>query len=151
MFRHVGIVEAIGGPTVKRYISELCGGKLKVPEGARTTCKHKTMQKLSCATLLIGLAVGGCAGMSRDYELAYVNPGKFQGYECEALIKKANETSKRESELVELMAKAQSGGAGSLVSTIAYGPTLNTVRGDLKLLRAAMAEKQCNPDAPPRR
>jgi len=49
----------------------------------------------------------------------------------------------RERELLGLMAKAETGSGGRLVSTVAYRPEYLELRGEMNELRNAAAAKNC--------
>ena len=87
------------------------------------------------------IAFGGCT--SHDLVTNASRPGKYRLYSCEDLDKRGVELSKRERELAGLMQKAAQGAGGELVIAIAYQNEHNIVRGELREIELAGAERNC--------
>lgn len=73
-----------------------------------------------------------------------VSPGKFALYTCPELAAKAKALAERQGELEGLIAKANEGAGGGLVSALAYRPDYLSVRGEIRDVREAAAEKHCD-------
>lgn len=93
-----------------------------------------------------GLAVllSGCAMSDENLSRVMVAPGKFSLYTCPELVAKGKELTKRERELQDLMAKANAGTGGGIVSALAYRPEYVAAQGEMRDVREAAAAKQCD-------
>jgi hypothetical protein len=98
--------------------------------------------------LLLGSALGGCAGMSDGMTSAFVDPGKYDLYECKQLEAERKSLAVRAAELQGLMSKAETGVAGSMVAEIAYRNDSVKVRAQTKLAEDAWRSNKCH-DSPP--
>ncbi len=109
----------------------------------------RTMQRRSSAALLAGAALAaamlsGCAASDDNLSSFFVAPGKYVLYQCDDIARTAKDVVARQKELELLMAKAGTSAGGQLISNATYGPEYETTRGQLKDLRAAAIEKNCN-------
>src|SRR6201995_2734659 len=73
------------------------------------------MVLLACGTLL-----SGCAEMSDGMTSAFADPAKYDLYECKQLEPERKSLATRLAELQGLMAKAETGAGGAVVSELAY-------------------------------
>lgn len=97
----------------------------------------------SVALVLMALPVAGCTLLSEDS--AFVSaPGRFDGYRCQDLQSRYDKAEKRERELVEMMARAESDPAGGLINWFVYASPLAIERGDLERLRQAAMLGKCD-------
>lgn len=108
----------------------------------------------SLAALLLACALlGGCATGATSS--AFVDPARYEMYNCEQLNAARKTSFKRVSELQGLMAKAETGAAGSLVSGLAYQTDYVKARADLDLIDDTRKRGNCGevvpegPEAPP--
>ncbi|MGE0564910.1 MAG: hypothetical protein AB7O50_10385 [Pseudolabrys sp.] len=101
---------------------------------------------------LAAIAVGACTtSQSSDTTgRVLVGQGQFRFYSCDQLAALATTYEKRQRELLALIAKANQGPGGSLVSTLSYEPDLAVARGQLAEVRREQAEKKCPPATPTR-
>jgi hypothetical protein len=97
--------------------------------------------------LTLGLALGGCAGMSDSMTLAFADPAKYDLYECKQLEVERKKLVERAAELQGLMSKAETGVAGSVVAEVAYRNEYVSVRGRTKLAEDAWRTNKCH-DSP---
>jgi hypothetical protein len=88
-------------------------------------------------------ALGGCSSLTVETPLLVTDPGKFQYHSCDQLNEAARGTSARVKELQDLMAKADQGLAGPLVSTVAYRSAYIASNEDLRLLEETARAKNC--------
>jgi hypothetical protein len=92
--------------------------------------------------------LAGCAerGSSPDDRIGnlLISPGKYEFYTCAQLTVAGQALAVREKELTGLMARARTGAAGGLVSSIAYQPEYYQVHGDMNELRRAAAARKCD-------
>jgi hypothetical protein len=110
----------------------------------------KLAKKIALAIALSGL-LAGCAVSGDHAEDFYVAPGKYVFYDCKQLAGVAAHFEQRNKELEDLMARAQKGPGGELVSAMAYTSDYYSNLGELKDVRREQAEKKCDPSmtAPP--
>jgi hypothetical protein len=88
-------------------------------------------------------ALTGCASDDSASSF-FVAPGHYVLYQCDDIERAAKGVVTRQKELEQLMAKAGTSTGGQLISDATYGPEYETARGQLKDLRAAAIEKNCN-------
>lgn len=94
--------------------------------------------------VLGGLAagLGGCAtGASSSM---FVDPAKYDLYDCPQLVTARKTVNARVVELEGLMAKAETGAAGGLVSGLAYQTDYLTARGQRDLIDEKLAKGNCS-------
>jgi hypothetical protein len=100
------------------------------------------------ALIGLGLALSGCAEMSDSMTSAFADPAKYDLYDCKQLEPERKSLAARAAELQGLMAKAETGAAGSLVSELAYRNDYISVRGQAKLADEAWRRNKCH-ESPP--
>lgn len=88
--------------------------------------------------------IAGCALSDDNLARVMVAPGKFSLYTCPELVTKAKALAQRAHELKGLMAKAGESAGGGVVSTLAYRPDYVQVRGEMRDVREAAADKHCD-------
>src|SRR5438445_11698175 len=93
--------------------------------------RHLPLLRAAATMPLLALGVGlaGCAGMSDSMTSAFADPAKYDLYECKQLEGERKTLASRGAELQGLMAKAETGVAGSLVAELAYRNEYIAVRG----------------------
>lgn len=107
------------------------------------------MQLVRRCVCAAGVAVavaglGGCAGIpEQTANAAFVAPGKYDIYDCRALLREITTTQARELELRQLMERSAQSPGGELVNAIAYRSDHVRARAELKLLNDTAAEKNC--------
>jgi hypothetical protein len=100
------------------------------------------------ATLGLGAALGGCAGMSDSMTSAFVDPAKYDFYDCKQLENERKSLATRTAEIQGLMAKADTGVAGPVVAELAYRNDYISLRGQAKLADEAWRRNKCQ-ESPP--
>jgi hypothetical protein len=106
------------------------------------------------ATLVLllgfGIGMGGCANMSDSLTSAFADPAKYDSYDCKQLQVARKTLSVRSAELQGLMAKADTGVAGSVVSEVAYRNDYISTRASSKLAEEVWKRNNCVavPDKP---
>ncbi len=96
------------------------------------------------AACALGAALAGCASVGEETANAlFAAPGKFDGYTCRQIGDRARSASTRERELEEMMARAERGAGGALVSAVAYRSDHLQARAELKLLADTAGTKNC--------
>ena len=101
------------------------------------------------ASSLAGCAAGSSIGGPRTS--AFVDPSRYDLYNCDQLNEARVSTQKRVNELEALMAKARTGAAGGLVSVVAYEGDYAKERANLDLIDDTRRRDNCGalPAAPP--
>lgn len=116
--------------------------------GRKTAGTAKQLQDYGLFRLLsaaLGLAaLAGCGASDDTMSSFFVAPGHYVLYQCDDIDRAAKGVAARQKELEQLMAKAGTSAGGQLISNATYGPEYETTRGQLKDLRAAAIEKNCN-------
>ncbi len=97
------------------------------------------------------IGLGGCASVGGDdvVAAAYVNPSRYDLYNCLQLRTARRETGARVAEVQKLMDKAQGGFAGGVVSEVAYRNDYNTARGQLLLADRVWQRNRCDSERLP--
>jgi hypothetical protein len=123
-------------------------------QGLMMICRH-IVPSPSCAVviaLLLALAIdlGGCAEMSEGAMNAFADPAKYDMYDCKQLQDARKALALRAAELQGLMAKAETGVAGSVVAEVAYRNDYISTRASSKLADQVWERDKCVaiPDKP---
>jgi hypothetical protein len=98
--------------------------------------------------LLIGEISSACSPSAMGPVTVFVDPGKYQFYNCDQLAGQRTHWTNRELELKLLMDKAEQGTGGTVVNIIAYQTDYVMAREELKVIDATARAKNC--DAPRR-
>jgi hypothetical protein len=93
--------------------------------------------------VLVAAALGGCASVYETVGDPYVSPGKFNFLRCEDIAKRLADAQSRDRELRALMERANNGTGGSAVNVFVYGPDLEGIDAEMRLLRRTAGEKRC--------
>lgn len=102
----------------------------------------------TAAALLVAAGLGGCAGMSDGMSTAFADPAKYDLYDCKQLEAARKSLADRSAELLGLMAKAETGAAGTVVAELAYRNEYVAVRGQAKFAEEAWQRNRCVAGAP---
>jgi hypothetical protein len=100
------------------------------------------------ALLVLGFGLGGCADMGDSMTSAFADPAKYDFYDCKQLEAERKNLAVRGAEVQGLMAKAETGVAGSVVSELAYRNDYIAIRAQAKLADEVWRRNNCHP-APP--
>jgi hypothetical protein len=95
------------------------------------------------ALLALGAGLSGCAEMGDSMTSAFADPAKYDLYECSQLEGERTRLSARAAELQGLMAKAETGVAGPVVSELAYRNDYIATRGQTRLADEAWRRNKC--------
>jgi hypothetical protein len=110
--------------------------------------------RLSCRVVaamtlfVLALGLGGCADIGDSMSSAFVDPAKYEFYECKQLEPERKNLASRAAELQGLMAKAETGVGGSVVAELAYRNEYISVRAQAKLADETWRRNKCH-DTPP--
>lgn len=107
-----------------------------------------TRARLAAPALFVALALplAGCETTGDLMSAALAKPGQYELYNCNDLKTTATSIVLRERQLDALMAKAERGPVGSVISATTYQPEYVTLRGQMSQLRSMAAEKHCGFD-----
>jgi hypothetical protein len=98
--------------------------------------------------LALGAGVSGCAQVGDTISPAFADPAKYDLYDCKQLEPERKSLAARTAELQALMAKAETGVAGSVVAEVAYRNDYIALRGQSKLVEEAWRKNRCQ-ESPP--
>ncbi len=94
--------------------------------------------------LIAGAALAGCAGMGDGaVSGAFVDPSKYELYDCKQLETERKALEARSADLQRLIDKANTGVAGSVVGEAVYRNDYISARASLKLANEAWERGKC--------
>jgi hypothetical protein len=99
------------------------------------------------ALFSLGLALSGCADMSDGMTTAFADPAQYELYDCKQLETERKGLATRAAELQGLMAKAETGVGGTVVSELAYRNEYVAVRGRTRFADEAWRKNKCREGA----
>ncbi|MEH6950201.1 twin-arginine translocation pathway signal [Nitrobacter sp. NHB1] len=109
-------------------------------------------QWLSAAAIALLVAAGGLSGCANlgdgPVSGAFVDPAKYDLYDCPQLDAQRKSLAARTAELQRLIDKAHTGVAGSVVGEVAYRNDYITVRASAKLAEEVWQRNKCHEAAP---
>src|SRR3954452_23246528 len=103
---------------------------------------------VTAALFALGSAFSGCAQMGESMSSAFADPARYDLYECKQLEPERKKLAERSAELQGLMAKAETGVGGSVVSELAYRNEVIATRGQTKLAEEAWRRNKCHESKP---
>jgi hypothetical protein len=108
---------------------------------------------MRAATVAVLLAaawpLGGCAGLGDGMVSgAFVDPAKYELYDCQQLEAERKSLEARTVELQRLIDKAQTGTGGAVVGELAYRNDFISVRASAKLAEETWQRDKCVPTPP---
>jgi hypothetical protein len=97
------------------------------------------------ATLLTAILFGvaACSTSSSVDVMLFADPGKYEYYTCEQILKAGNGVADRELRLRTLIQKAEQSAGGTVVSTVAYRGEYRTVVEELGVIDTVSRRKNC--------
>jgi hypothetical protein len=98
--------------------------------------------------LALMLVLSGCAGVGETMSTAFADPAKYELYDCKQLEPERRRLINALAENQGLMAKAQTGVAGSVVSEMAYRNDNIALRGQLHFAEEAWRKNHCRETTP---
>jgi hypothetical protein len=99
--------------------------------------------------LALGAALSGCAGVGETMSTAFADPAKYELYDCKQLEPERKRIANALAENQGLMAKAETGVAGSVVSELAYRNENIALRGQSHFAEEAWRKNHCRESAAP--
>ena len=98
--------------------------------------------------LAFAAALSGCADVGGTMSTAFADPAKYELYDCKQLEPERRRLANAIAENQGLMAKAETGVAGSVVSEMAYRNENVALRGQLHFADEAWRKNRCRESAP---
>lgn len=99
--------------------------------------------------LLLCASLGGCAGVGDSMvSSAFVDPAKYENFDCKQLEAERKMLATRSAELQGLMAKADTGVAGSVVGELAYRNDYISARAQARLAEEVWQRNKCTATSP---
>lgn len=99
--------------------------------------------RAACALTAV-LVLAGCSGVAMDEATFFVDPARYDLYDCKQLAVVRQQQSDKIDELKRLMAKAETGTGGSVVSELAYRPDYASAQASLKLANRTWDDNHCD-------
>jgi hypothetical protein len=97
----------------------------------------------------LGATLGGCADVGDSFaSAAFVDPAKYDQYDCKQLETERKTLATRAAELQGLIAKAQTGTGGSVVGELAYRNDYISARASTKLADETWQRNKCVAGSP---
>jgi hypothetical protein len=97
----------------------------------------------------LGAGLGGCANVGDSFaSVAFVDPAKYQQYDCKQLEAERKYLATRTAELQGLIAKAETGTGGSVVGELAYRNDYISARASSKLADETWQQNKCVATSP---
>ena len=98
--------------------------------------------------LVLGLALSGCAGVGDTMSSAFADPARYELYDCKQLEPERKRIANALAENRGLMAKAETGVGGSVVSELAYRNENIALQGQSHFAEEAWRKNHCRETAP---
>jgi hypothetical protein len=115
----------------------------------------RSLSRAAAATLPLLLAAGVCAGLGGCADMgdsfassAFVDPARYDNYDCKQLEGERKSIATRTAELQGLMAKAETGTGGSVISELAYRNDYISARAQAKLADEVWKRNKCAAASP---
>ncbi|MBO4226306.1 twin-arginine translocation pathway signal [Bradyrhizobium neotropicale] len=99
---------------------------------------------VTAALLALGGLLCGCAQMGETLSPAFVDPAKYDLYDCKQLETERAALTSRAAELQGLMSKAETGVGGAVVAEVAYRNDYVAVRAQQKLAEENWRRSRCD-------
>ncbi|HEX7881410.1 MAG TPA: hypothetical protein VF499_01575 [Afipia sp.] len=119
----------------------------------RDYARQRRITSLRLAVLgALAIGLGACAsgGESSFGSSVFIDPAKYDLYNCQQLATARKTTNDRVVELEGLMAKAETGAGGALVSGLAYQTDYRAQRAQRDAIDEKLASNNCSAElAPP--
>jgi hypothetical protein len=97
---------------------------------------------------MTSLILCGCANMGDTMSSAFVDPAKYNQFDCKQLEAERKNLGVRTAELQGLIAKADTGAGGAVVAELAYRNDYISTRAALKLANEVWQRDKCVSGAP---
>jgi hypothetical protein len=114
---------------------------------------RSTSRTAAVALLVLGAGLcaglGGCANVGDSFaSAAFVDPAKYEQFDCKQLEVERKALATRAAELQGLIAKAETGTGGSVVGELAYRNDYISARASSKLAEETWQRNKCVTSSP---
>src|SRR4051812_14251156 len=110
---------------------------------------HDLRLTTALALLVLGATLGGCANVGDSFaSAAFVDPAKYENFDCKQLETERKNLATRTAELQGLIAKAETGVGGSVVGELAYRNDYISARASAKLVEETWQRNRCVASSP---
>ena len=99
---------------------------------------------------LMALFLAGCAGTHVGSSAAFIDPARYDLYDCKQLNEEYAVVIKRELELSSVRVEAEEGPAGGLMAELGYRGDFVSLRARREQIEERMAQNNCPRISPPR-
>lgn len=108
------------------------------------------MSRAAAVIVLLASAAGvsGCAQIGDTMSPAFADPAKYDLYDCKQLETERKNLATRATDQEKLMAKAETGVGGTVVSEMVYRNELISIHAQQKLADQAWRSNKCH-ESPP--
>jgi hypothetical protein len=97
----------------------------------------------------LGATLGGCANIGDSFASgAFVDPAKYEQFDCKQLETERKTLATRSAELQGLIAKAETGTGGSVIGELAYRNDYISARAQAKLAEEMWQRNKCVASSP---
>ncbi|WP_050422324.1 hypothetical protein [Bradyrhizobium tropiciagri] len=115
--------------------------------------RRPNLLRAAVLVALLGSAAGvsGCAQIGDSVPSAFADPAKYDLYDCKQLETERKGLASRATEQERLMAKAETGVGGTVVSEMVYRNELISIHSQQRLADQAWRANKCHespPDSP---
>jgi len=106
--------------------------------------RHRQLFVLTAVLLTAGAGLGGCSSIGDSFASgAFVDPAKYELYDCKQLETERKSLASRTADLQKLMNKADTGVAGPVVAEVAYRNDYIVTRASAKLADQEWRKNGC--------
>jgi hypothetical protein len=117
--------------------------------GLRSTSRSTAAAALLVLGIGLGAGLGGCANVGDSFaSAAFVDPAKYEQFDCKQLEAERKTLATRTAELQGLIAKAETGTGGSVVGELAYRNDYISARASSKLAEETWQRDKCVASSP---
>ena len=106
------------------------------------------MRVLNAATLIMTAALAGCESHMAG-SFVYMEPYRFETFDCAELKKRAAAASARLHDQNQLIEKAGQSAGGGVIGSVVYGPERSKAAWEKRLYEDEAARKSCDPPPEP--
>jgi hypothetical protein len=136
------------------HLSHICNAhrrRARIRSGAPATPRrHARALRGVLAAALLCATLGGCAGgIESVYSSGFwAQPGKYDFIKCPEIARRMAGDSAAESNLSNLMSRADQDPAGPVINLMVYRSQLEQIRADKRVLEQTSREKGCKAPSP---
>jgi hypothetical protein len=113
-----------------------------------TALRAGSRTSAALTALALGVALSGCAEMGDGLSKGFADPAKYELYDCKQLETERKRLAVAIAENQGLMAKAETGVAGAVVSELAYRNENIALRGQMTFANEAWRKNRCRESTP---